>query len=85
MSPRPQRADHQDALARLDGEAWLARRLGKHGVLVVFGGDTTPEQRMKRIRECIVNRELEAVICGHKDGKSVRYAEAFERLYGEPL
>lgn len=92
MSGRPQRAERQlelgtkpDALTRLDGELWLARRLGKHGVLVVFDGDTTPEMRMERMRAAIVGRGLDQVVCGHKDGKSVRYHEAFERLYGEKL
>lgn len=73
-------------LRGLDGELWLARRLGKHGVLVVFEGDTDPETRKERMRQAILDRGLAPVICGRgRDGKPNTYALAFERLYGEYL
>ena len=81
------RAPEQHGLLdQLDGELWLARRLGKHGVLVVFDGDTTTEQRKARMREAILERGLETVICGRGvDGKPNTYGQAFRRLYREDL
>lgn len=91
---RPQRAEVQlelgtnrdQALTQLDGELWLARRLGKHGVLIVFEGDTDPETRKQRMRQAIVDRGLECVVVGRgPGGKTNTYAQAFERLYGVKL
>lgn len=77
--------DPDPDLTLMRGEMWLARRLGKHGVLLVFGGTTSSKERMQRMREKIKTAGLELIICGHKDGKPVRYGEAFERLYGVKL
>lgn len=86
--PRPQRqhtrADQSGLFSELDGEMWLAKRLGTHGV-AVFGGVTDRPQRIERIRKAICENHLEEVICGRRDGKPSTYTQAFERLYGEHL
>lgn len=97
----PQRADRQFdfgtkedlGLASLEGGLWLARRLGLHGVLVrseVLAGVTDAPERHRRLREllrkAITEHGVEQVQCGRgPDGKSNTYAQAFERLYQEPL
>lgn len=80
-APTPTNSD------RVLGEAWLARRLGKHGVVVVFEGVMTADEHKERLREVIRERGLETVICARNPttGKPDRYAQVFERLYGEPL
>lgn len=67
-----------------DNEQWLANRLRVHGARI-FDGDTNVEGRKERFRQTI---ELVGppVICGRdRDGKNVTYAQAFEKLFGEPL
>lgn len=64
-------------------EAQLVRRLGEHG-MAVFTGDTTVEVRRERVREAIARVGC-SVICGRDaQGRPVTYAQAFERLYGQP-
>lgn len=74
----------EDLFSELDGEMWLAQRLGTHGV-TVFGGLTDRTERIARIRKAICDNGLEVIVCGRKDGKPVNYAQAFQRLYGEKL
>lgn len=79
-----QATDGAGRLSELDGEMWLARRLGTHGV-PVFGGVTDRAERIARIRKAICDNHLEVIIAGRKDGKPVNYSQAFERLYHEKL
>jgi hypothetical protein len=73
-------------LRQLDGEAWLANRLSRFGVLLpLFDGLTTTATRRARFREVINGHKLELVVCGSIGRKPYTYAQAFERLYGEPL
>lgn len=72
----------------MDGEAWLARRLGTHGVLGVFDGLTDSTERKKRMRHAIHERGLAEVRItepGTERVRTITYRAAFERLYGEPL
>lgn len=70
---------------QLDAELWFVGRLRDH-LAQIFTGDTDPATRRERLRRAIVNAELESVILGkNAAGKSETYADAFERLYGEPL
>ena len=72
-------------------EQWLAHRLNLHQALAdpegIFAGDTVPAVRKARMREAIARHELATVICARDPAtrKPIRYAEAFERVYGEPL
>lgn len=69
---------------QLADELWFVGRLRDH-LAQIFTGDTDPATRRERLRRAIVNAELESVILGKHAGKSETYANAFERLYGEPL
>ncbi len=71
-------------LPKLDGELWLAKRLGEHGA-GVFDGVTDHETRRERFRRAILEHALWPVIAGSRDGKCETYAAVFERLYGERL
>lgn len=51
----------------------------------IFAGETDPAIRRERIRRAIVNAELGDTPLGKHAGKIENYAQAFERLYGEPL
>jgi len=70
-----------------DGELWLACRLSRHGPLVetLFDGTTDADTRRQRLRQAIVERDLQEVIVGRKAGKCFTYRAAFERLYREKL
>lgn len=67
----------------LNGEMWLARRLGKRGLLSeeIVGGLTDAVERKRRLRHAISYRGLAEVRCA----PSTTYRQAFERLYGERL
>lgn len=68
------------------GELWLTDRMADHGARVAVTLLPTAEARRGAIREAIVGRGIDQVICGRaKDGKTNTYAQAFERLYGEKL
>jgi len=74
------------SLQGIEAEMWLARRIGLHGIEVVFRGDTDAETRKERMRKAILDSGLEAVVCGRGPGqKPNTYAEAFQRLYGVKL
>lgn len=69
----------------LAAEAWLIHRLGDHG-RHVEDGVTDVTVRRERIRAAILEGTLDTVVVGRAaSGKPETYAEAFERLYGEPL
>lgn len=70
---------------QLDREAWLAKRLGDHGVAEIFAGLTDPAVRRERVREVILARGLECVIVGRHEGKPCTYAEIFQVIFGVPL
>ena len=76
--------DQSGLFSELDGEMWLAKRLGTHGV-AVFGGVSDRTERMARIRKAIRDNGLDQVICGRREDKPSTYAQAFERLYHEKL
>lgn len=71
---------------QIDAELWLVGRLRDH-IAQIFTGGTDPEIRRERIRRAIMAAELSAVILGKNNatGKAETYADAFERLYHEPL
>jgi hypothetical protein len=75
-----------DMFKRFDAEAFIVRRLAEHGK-GVFAGITDPDERRERIRFAIIEGGLDCTIIGrkHDSKKPETYAEAFERLYGEPL
>jgi hypothetical protein len=75
-----------DMFKQFDAESFIVRRLADHGK-GVFAGITDPDERRERIRFAIINGGLDVTIIGRKaDTKRPEtYAEAFERLYGEPL
>jgi hypothetical protein len=72
------------SLQQLDAHAWLADRLKQHGA-AVFDGDTTPAERVSRLRKAILESGLASVIAGKRAGKPETYAACFERITGEPL
>lgn len=86
--PKPQGrllgSEAHEAFRQLDGELWLAQRLLQHGV-DVFDGDTNRPLRRDRMRAAILGNGIARVVVGRKEGKTLNYADAFERLYGEPL
>lgn len=70
---------------KLDAEMWLLGRL-QHHIAQVFTGETDTDVRRERVRRAIILGELEQIILGKRaGGGSETYAQAFERLYGEPL
>lgn len=73
--------------APLDRDLWLARRLGRNGVLVedLFNGVTDPDERKRRLRAAILERQVADIRCGRDRGSALTYRQAFERIYGEPL
>lgn len=76
----------RDMFKQFDAESFIVRRLAEHGK-GVFAGVTDPDERRERIRFAIINGGLDVAIIGrkHDTKKPETYAEAFERLYGEPL
>lgn len=89
MTRRSVSAPHQTAtlFERLEGELWLAKRLGEHGA-EIFTGDTDERERRLRFRHAIQLNGLDMVQCGPSKatgGKSETYAEVFKRIYGERL
>lgn len=67
----------------MDAEAWLAKRLGRDGELIrLFDGVTDSNTRREKLRAAILRRGPSR-ICGHRDGRDLTYADAFERIYGE--
>jgi hypothetical protein len=69
----------------LDAEIWFAKRLVQI-LTPVFVGTTDRDTRRERFRKAIIAGGLDNVVCGKRsDGKTETFAEAFERLYGEPL
>lgn len=67
----------------MDSEAWLAKRLGRDGELIrLFDDVTDSNSRREKLRAEILKRGPEK-ICGHRDGRDLTYADAFERIYGE--
>jgi hypothetical protein len=75
-----------DMFRCLDAEAFLTRCLKEHGC-ETFAGVTEADERRERIRYAILGAGLDVVIVGRKAGTKnpETYAEAFERVYGEPL
>jgi len=71
-------------LTRVEGEAWLLRRLLKHGI-DALAGVTEEGERKTRFRQAIKTAGISEVICASKERKPLSYAQAFERLYGEKL
>lgn len=69
----------------IGAETWLLGRLQMH-IAQQFTGETDPDVRKERVRRAIIVGELDKVILGNRaGGGSENYADAFERLYGEPL
>jgi hypothetical protein len=69
----------------LDAEMWFVKRLRELG-RNVFSGDTTPEIRKERIREAIIEGNLDLAIIGKgRGGKPETFEDCFVRLFNEPL
>lgn len=66
---------------KLDDELWLSDRLNAD----IFEGDTDYDTRKLRMRVAINGKNLATSVVGRKRGQDVTYAQAFERLWGEPL
>jgi hypothetical protein len=82
MTSHPQ---NSMAFKTIDAEMWLLGRIQYH-IAQVFTGATDPDIRRERVRRAIIVGELDKVILGKRaGGGSENYAQAFERLYGEPL
>jgi hypothetical protein len=74
----------QDLFTHLEAETWLAERLKQHGCDLYAGGPF--EHFRDRLRATILANRMQAVLLGrNKTGALENYAQAFERLYGEPL
>lgn len=70
---------------QLDAELWFVKRLKDHG-RKVFTGDSNPTERRERIRQAIVDANLQLAIIGRGPNKKPEtYAQCFERFYGESL
>lgn len=73
-----------DLFTHLEGETWLAERLKAHGCDLYAGGPF--EHYRDRLRATILANGVQRVILGrNKAGMLEDYAQAFERLYAEPL
>jgi len=73
-------------IPKIDHEIWLLERIREHGGrLDAFDGDSDVPERCRRMRAAILASSLQAVVAGNRGGKTETYAQAFERLYGEPL
>lgn len=64
-------------------ELWLARRANRPHLFAI--GTTTRTQRMELTRRAIQSQQLAGMQCGMQGAHRITFAEAFERLYGEPL
>lgn len=72
----------------LEQESWLVQRLAQHGAAVICVGpfaSAGDSVRLDSVRCAILDHGLTEVIVGRSDGKPQTYAQAFERVYGEPL
>jgi glyoxylase-like metal-dependent hydrolase (beta-lactamase superfamily II) len=76
-----------EMFALLDADLFLANQLFRHGLSCgVLDGVTVPAQRRERIRREIVAAELdEKPVIGRHGLEPETLAQAFERLYREPL
>lgn len=73
-------------LRRTNAEMWIAQRLGgRETYAEVFSGDTTFETRRERVRKIILDRNLEHVQAGLRNGHSETWGELFRRFYGQRL
>jgi hypothetical protein len=69
----------------LDAEVFIAKRLREHGAKI-FEGVTDSAERKERIRNAIIDCELDSTVIGRNAaGKPETYADAFARFYQEPL
>jgi len=70
---------------RFDQEMAFAKRLSEHGVTILTGR-TDGDSPKSAIRAAIVGCGFDCTIFGPApNGKPETYAQAFERIYGEPL
>lgn len=65
----------------LRNEWWLAKRIFRKDLCILFVDVTDVGIRRDRVRREIIDRRLEESLAG----KDTTYAQAFCRLYGEPL
>lgn len=74
--------------ARLDADLFLANQLFRHGLSArVLEGITAPAERRERLRREILAADLDATLVrGAERGSAPEtLAQAFERLYRQPL
>jgi len=71
-------------VVELRNEWWLARRIcGKNELCTLFLGVTDAELRRSRVRQAIIDRQLQNSSIGGKS--QLTFAESFQRLYGQAL
>lgn len=78
----------REMFSRMDADLFLANQLFRHGLSAgVLDGVSLPAERRERIRRTILAAELEEnfVKGGPRDAAPETIAQAFQRLYGEPL
>ena len=66
----------------MEAELWIARRLAIREEIM---GVSTREQRIARIADTIVRRNLQDVVAGRKDGVPETWGRFFARIYRQPL
>jgi hypothetical protein len=73
------------AFKEFDAEVLFAKRLADHGKRV-FEGTTDPALRKARIRQAILDSNMDCtIIRTDAKGKPETYAQLFERHFNEPL
>lgn len=80
-------SQNADMFRRFDQEIFLADRLREHGIKP-FDGDTSTLSRKEHLRAWLLQAGCWTVIVGRAADdprKTETYAQAFERVYGEPL
>ena len=84
MTSQSQNLFPAQALAQADSESYLARRLASHNAYVYPVTESFTAR--ERFRQAILDHKLDWVIIGKSpDGWPETYAQAFKRIYGEPL
>jgi hypothetical protein len=90
---REAKPSEQRAMFReLEADLFLAHQLFRHGLSLTqlgehFDGVTSPAQRRESLRRKILAADLDQalVLSGPRDRPPETLAQAFQRLYGEPL
>lgn len=76
----PAQPKRSAAMQELLSEQWMIRRLGQHGANIDIGL-TTLDIRRERMREAIQQVGPQVIVGRTGEGKSMSYAEAYEKLW----